>query len=402
VLRFYDIKQALSNLFFRGENYVVIEILNHYVQVTLLSVSHNKKKIRIVKNYYKPVRELSVPVVLDKLKSILRKIRKLEKYKVVLSLDSDLATTIYAHIPLVRPHPKEIINEADLDNIISQAIWRFFDRNRFRVSKKLEIDEIDVLLSDVRIRGIKLDGHKVVNPVGFKAKSVEVSFSQTLAGRELMKGIRELISKDKIELITETGTAMSHVLSKALRTKDKFFVANLFPNHTAIFVASNNRVNHHNGFNWGEKDLHESLADHFAVDPVTARMIIQKHSEQKTSKSFQRRFENILHRELQIFANGIGALLGEDNPMVYLNPYFNAPPIIYSSRFQSRLEKPFKVSPLSTNIITEKMGYDVQYNKTLKVRNLFSVLSSFFEINFLPQNSKMSHLANRRVRWLIN
>jgi len=386
--------------FLYGDNYLLIEVLNHYVQITVLKASLERRKIYIKKNWILPVADFNISGILRELEAGLKKVRKLERYKIILSLDSDFATTIHSSVSLVRPNRKETIDEADIDNLISQAIWRFFDRKRLRVARKMNIDDVDVLLSDVRIRGIKLDGHKIVNPIGFKAKSVEIFFSQTFIIRELMRGIRDLLPKDNIALITESGTAMSHVLNRVLE-ENQFLVANLFPNQTSVFSALNGRLAHLDNFGWGENDLVHLLARYFRVDPPVARQIIQNYAEDNASQVFLRRFENILVKELQLFANGLETLANDGVSLVYVNSFFTMPPIVFSGRFQSRFEKSLKLVPLSTNLITEKLGYDVQLKKTVRVRNLFSLLSAFFEINFLPQNDKMSHLANRRVRWLV-
>ena len=379
----------------------MVEILNHYIQITLFKANPEKKSIYITKSWIKEMPEFSVLNALKEAKLLLKKIRKLEKYKIILSLDSKFATTVYSSISLVRPHPKEVIDEADIDNLISQAIWRFFDRNRLKVAQKMDIDDVDVLLSDVRIRGIKLDGHKIVNPIGFKAKAVEIFFSQTFVVRDFMRGFRELLSKDSIALITETGTAMSHILSRAL-VRDRFFVANLFPNQTSVFLADSGRLSHHDSFDWGENDLTHLLDRYLHIDQATAKSLIQTYANGNASENFSRRFENILAKELQMFANGLESL-SENEPMdIYLNPFFLMPPVVFTSRFNSRFQKPLKLLPLSTNLITEKFGYDVQFKKSAQVKNLFSFLAAFLEINFLPQNDKMSHLANRRVRWLVN
>jgi len=400
VLAFNRVKELFSNLFFGGENYIVLEILNHYIQATILKANLESKKIRVTKNWTVPIGDFNILAVLDELKPLLKKIRRLEKYKVILSLDSSFAATIYALVPLVRQHPRDVIDEADLDNLISQAIWRFFDKNRFKVAQKLGIDEVDVLLGDIRVRGIKIDGHKVVNPIGFKAKAVEIFFSQTLIGRQLMRGIRDLIPKENIIFMTETGTAMSHVLSKSLG-KDNFFLANLFPNNSAVFSVSNGKMSHHDDFKWGEDNIRSSLSEHFAVDNDTAGEIVGRYVENNISQNFSRRFETVLGKELQTFANGLESLIDKDSADIYLNPFFAAPPLLYADRFKDRMRKSFKLMSLSTNLITENLGYEVHFNKSVKIKNIFTVLAVFLELNFLPQNDKMSHLANRRVRWLV-
>lgn len=393
-------KEAFSKLLFRGEKYLVIEILNHYAQVTVLKANLEKKEIHLNGNWARSVPNFNASGALEEVRMLLKKIRKLEKYKIILSLDSSFATTIYSSVSLVRPNQKEVIDEADLDNLISQAIWRFFDRNRLKVSQKMGIDDVDVILSDVRIRGIKLDGHKIVNPIGFKAKSVEIFFSQTFIARELMRGLRDLLPKENIALMTETGTAMSHILHRIL-DKNNFFAVNLFPNETAVFYATKGRLAHLDNFEWGENDLTNILYRYLKVDNAVARSIIENYSVNNASQSFSRRLENILIKELQIFSNGLESLAEEDTSEVYINSFFNMPPVIFTDRFHNRIQKNIKLFPLSTKLITEKFGYELQFKKSLKIKNLPSLLAVFSEINFLPQNDKMSHLANRRVRWLV-
>jgi len=400
VLRFNQILKSISRLFSKSDSYLLIEILNHYVQVTFLKVYPEKKQIRAVKNLAAELPEFNIVNAVESLKLLLRKFGKLNKYKLILSLDADFATTIYSSVALVRPHPKEIIDEGDLDNLISQAIWRFFDRHRLRVAQKMGIEDVDVLLSDVRIRGIKLNGHKVVNPIGFKAKAVEIFFSQTFMGRALMRELRELLPRANIVLITEAGTALSHVLSQAL-AKDSFLIANLFPDETAVYQVSGSRLSHLDNFGWGEKDLHHLLGRYFRVEPVVASSLIANYSSNNASRNFLRRFENILTKELQVFVNGLESLTKEEAVEIYLNSFFTLPPVVFSDRFHNRFQKPLKLLPLSTNLVTEKFGYAVEWKKSVVVKNSLSLIAAFLEVNFLPQNDKLSHLANRRVRWLI-
>ena len=106
-------------------------------------------------------------------------------YKTILALDSDFAHTVNSSIGIIRDNPKETITESDLDNILFQALWRFFDRYRATAAGRLGVGDVDVVLSDIRVGEIKLDGHKVINPVGFKAKSAEIYLSETFISRKL-------------------------------------------------------------------------------------------------------------------------------------------------------------------------------------------------------------------------
>jgi hypothetical protein len=158
---------------------------------------------------------------------------------------------------------------------------------------------------------------------------------------------------------------------------------------------------HLDNFEWGEQNVHHSLFRHLRIDPEVAEMIISHYSESNASQNFLRRFENILLKELQMFANGLESLAHDEVSAVYVNSFFQLPPIVFSDRFQNRFQKSLRLIALSTPLITEKLGYEVQFKKSVHVKNLATFLAAFSETTFLPQNDKMSHLANRRVRWLV-
>ncbi len=379
----------------------MIEILNHYVQVTVLRTDFGHKEIRILKAFSRELPRLDPHLALKEVRRMLRKIPGLSQYRIVVGLDSLLATTLYASIPLVRTNPKEVIDEADLDNLISQAIWRFFDKHRFHIAQKLGVDEVDVLLTDVRIRDIRIDGHRVVNPIGFKAKTVEIFFSQTFVARNFMSELREAIPRERIDLLIEAGTALSHVLARA-RGDGAFYMANLFPSHTAVFAAAHPHFGHEDSFAWGGDNLTRYVSRSFHVDPETAAALLRTYADARGSEPFLRKFEGVVTHELGSFANGVESLVDRDIPDVYVNPFIPMPAVIFSSRFQSRFDRPLRLLPLSTQFITEKLGYTVQYNKAASgIRDPLMLFGVLLELTLLPQSDTMSHLADRRVRWLV-
>ncbi len=378
----------------------MIEILDHYVQVTVLRTDFKHKEITILRTFFKEFPEFDPLAALKEARKFLKKIRNLKKYKLILSLDSRFATTIFSSVSLVRTNPKDVIDEADLDNLISQAIWRFFDKHRFKIAQKMEVDEVDVLLTDVRIRDIRIDAHRVVNPIGFKAKSVEIFFSQTFVTREFMRELREFLPRENIELMIEAGTALLHALSHA-RGSSNFYVANLFPGHTAVFAADNQRFGHQDSFDWGGDDLKRYLGRYLHTDPEISEAMIHTYSGDNGSGNFLRKFETMLVQELGVFANGVESMVDADAGEVYVNPFFEMPPVLFTERFQNRFQKSITLLSLSTQFITEKLGYTLQYKTSAEVKNPLILIGAVLELALLPRNDTMSHLANRRVRWLV-
>lgn len=393
------VKDNFSSLVFSGNKYLVIEVLDHHLQVTFLKADLEKKKIRIIKNWDRPFGQLSIPSVVKDVAKIFKKIRKPSKCHIVLNLDSNLATTIYSSASLVRQNPSDTIDEADIDNLISQAIWRFFDRQRMKVAKKMGINDIDVLLSDVRIRGVKLDGHKVINPIGFASKSVEFYFSQTFVPRDFIRALREAVPLDQIVFMAEAGTVLAHNALNILKD-DHLFLVNLFPNQTVLYKAQAGKLAYLDKYPWGQKDLLASMENHLQTDSGVSARVIDLYNKNTVSPAFSRRLENILIKETQLFLNGLDALVDENPAKIYFNPYFNIPVTILNSRFQNRSLKNLKISELSQDLIADRFGFEVKLNQSVQLENPLMLLAVLSEMASLPKNDKLSYLAKRRVRWL--
>jgi len=402
VLDLKFLKRIINSLTVKDPNFLVIEVINHYLQITLIKADFSCKNILICKNWIKELKSLEVQYLLKEIRKVLKRIPKNPDLNIILNLDSNLALTIYSSVSLIRPKSKELIDEADLDNLISQAIWRFFDKQRPKAAKKMGVEEIDVLLADVRIRGVKVDGHKVVNPLGFKAKSVEIYLSETLAVRDFIRGVRELTSSNKIIFVSEAGTTLSHALLNSVNENKSLFLVNLFPNQTAVFHASVGHLYHIDNFDWGGNSLLQNLNNNFKLDDVVSRTLIEIYNKNGGSPYLIKKLENIFMEECQILANGIESLAPETGN-VYINPYFNFPSCLVSERFESKFNKNFKIRLLSTDEVMKKMGFTIQFSKSVKeIKNLSTLSSVLLEVFYMPKNEKINYLANRRVRWLLS
>lgn len=386
---FNTIKTKLSSLL-RGKDdrFLVVEISEHTNKVTDIKANFSDNQIKFISTHSGP-----------DLKKLVKKFGRLKKYKIILGLDSHLATTIYSSVVLVRDRFKELIDEPELDNLISQAIWKFFDRQRGKVATKMNASDLDVVLSDVKIRGVRLDGHKVVNPAGFKAKTVEILFSQTFLLRQFAESLKDLLPLDQVAFITESGTAWASVVAKS-QEAESFAIANIFPGKTSVFAASGAQNSYWDHFAWGENNLYASLAGDLAVDPEVAELIVAKYNAGAMSPAVTRRVEGFLGKELQMLANGIGQVIKRiDVETVFVHPFFDLP-AMFVADFRGNLGKPTQLRLLDLDIISKNFGFDIKFKHAAQSKNAFSSLATLLEWYLAPQEDRMSQMAKRRVRWL--
>lgn len=372
----------------RDDRFLVVEIAEHTNRIADIKANFADNEIKFISTRSGP-----------DIKKLIKKFGRLKKYKIILGLDSHLATTIYSSVVLVRDRFKELIDEPELDNLISQAIWKFFDRQRGKVAAKMSVSDLGVVLSDVKIRGVRLDGHKVVNPAGFKAKTVEILFSQTFLLRQFAESLKDLLPLDQVMFISESGTAWASVVAKS-QEAESFAVANIFPGKTSIFAASGAQNSYWDHFAWGENNLYASLAGDLAVDPEVASAIVAKYNAGAMSATFKRRIETFISRELQMLANGIGQAIKKiDAETVFIHPFFDLP-AMFVADFRGSLGKPAQLRLLDLDIISKNFGFDIKFKHAAQSKNAFSFLATLLEWYLAPQEDRMSQMAKRRVRWL--
>lgn len=336
-------------------------------------------------------------------KRALRRFGKLTKRPIVIGIDSKFASTVYANIALVRNNAKDLIDDADLDNLISQSVWKFFDRHRLKVAQKLGVSDFDVLLTDVRIDNVKLDGHRVLNPIGFKARTIEVRLCETFTSRSLINELKAIVPASNIRLISEAGAAWAHFLSRS-HHGPKFALANIFSNQTSTFVTDEARVAHHNNIDWGEENLVASLIEALGVDTEMGRVILGFYLKKQTSESFAKKLERILGQSLNVLAESLSAALsGSDLRFIYLYSLYDLPELVFASGFKNKFSFPVRLEPITHHFISENRGFNLKFNKGADTKIIFGIAALVLEALSEPDYEvmkQMSQMAKRRVRWL--
>lgn len=384
----------LFTFFEKKETFLVVEILPHCAYVAQVSADFENKKLSLDK-----IRSFDANDP-KSFKICVKKFGAAEKHKVIVSLDSQHATTVYSAVTIVRDDPKAVIDESDLENIIAQAVWKFFDRQRGRAAAKMGINDFDLLLVDVRVGDIKLDGHRVVNPVGFKARCVEVQLGQTFTTRDIINTLKEGIAIDRVQSIGEFGAYLSRVIGR-VNNQSKFLLANIFPDESSFFFVDGFRLSYLAKHDWGEGKLNSALVNSLAVDLITAKKIMNIYKKNEASPHFIKKIENILLGELENFAVKLSRLVSKTGiNLVYINSFEKLPDIVFSRYFKNKIKTSSKLSAVNNEFLNEHYPYQLNYAKEAYKNNSFPIFAALIETTFMPRYAKMSYMAKKRVRWL--
>lgn len=378
----------------KDDSFLIVEINDNDFKIIPARANFKDRRIRIAK----PLKIKEGATLEERIK----KVKHLSQYKIILSLDSPIACTIYSSVSLVREKAELKIDEADLDNIISQAIWRFFDRQRKVVSNKMNVDDIDVVLSDVKIWDIKLDRHRVINPLGFSPREVNVRLSQTLFKRPIFSIVEAIFPSDSLIHMTESHASIGRILGEVIREKS-FLVANILPRKTNLILNDGERIATVDSFNWGEEIFLEEVGKRLSVTSDIAKYISHVYNKKQASPLFLKKVGGILEEEYYTLINGLDNVISRlEIQNLYLNAPYELPEFIFHLHFKNKNGKNIKIHPISENFIGENFGFAVGFDSMAKRFELSSVAALILDNYLSPQNTMANNIAKRRARWLMN
>lgn len=399
-----DVIQRLKRFFERGERFLVVEVFPDVVRASLVRANFERKRIRFLKSAaVVPVAgesgELCVAV-----KRLLRHFPWRARKRVILALDATLATTVRASVLLMRPNPEEPIDEADLENRIAQGIWKLFDRERSRAAAKMKANVIEVGLTDVRVGHIKLDGHRVVNPVGFRAKVVELQFDLTFAAKPFLASLREAVAPGRIALLIEAGTAAADVVARS-GVADPFLAAQIFADRTCVYAAEGTSIAYADEFAWGRNNLLAALSTRLGTNQKTSAAILARYLARDGSPYLMKRLEGFLLEELTLFAHGLDPHLARHRAAsAYLVPFFDPPSVMFTRSFAARFARRVKLALANETLISGALGFDLEASAPGEPEqpNMFPATAGLLAFYFAPVDDRIDRVAKRHARWLLH
>ncbi len=386
----------------KRESFLVVEISKDFLRVSFFSVDFEGRHIGLRRSLtlLRSVEESGDAA--SRLRKLMKPFGKLSQYRIVLVVDSRFATTVYAPANLLRDKPKEPIDESDLDNRIAQGIWRIFDRERGRSARKMRVNDLDVVLTDVRVREVRLDRHRVLNPLGFTAKSVEIHLSQTFAPRPFLEALRAVVPWRQVVFLVEEGIAIASILAKPDRRREFLFVE-FHASETQLFLIEGSLASYVGSIPWGGARFLEAIREEFAVSKDVAEKIFMLYLVRQASPSVVKRLEKLLLSAFAEFGDALREVVVRYGvSTLYLFSFGSMPEFVFSpAALKLDLRRRLKVFPVQDAFISEELGFDLSGVRDVSPR-IFPQLAAILEFYFLPHGDKINRIARRHARWLIS
>jgi len=367
----------------REERYLIVELSPRGERGLLFGVNRDKYLL-----FRKAWDNFSL-ATFAKSKNFLKK-----KLNVIVVTDESAAYVVKIPVELKQRSSKNPLTAGELENLLGQTVSRVFIQHRESAGRALGVNEVDTVLIGSRVFNFKIDGHHVVNPIGFAPKILTAAIELTFTSRNFFVRLKPLFERHKEFFFTESSRAELFALSKVQAAP--FALLSLEAETSPFFILTPVAVGHHilrGNIGWSADCFLDFLKGAWAVEEDVAERIYGRYLDRRIGEGAGRSL-------LKLFRQGAGALLGAIKKSRLKGTVF-----LKSSR-----ELPFPLSgrrgavvfhepPLHT--ILHTMGFHVEFeNWPLLSRGLFSRLAPFIEFYASNDDLEINHWLRRRLHWL--
>ncbi len=318
--------------------------------------------------------------------------------KVIVAADSSLATTIPIPLDLVRERgaEKSEVVLPELENLIAQGMGKIFNQCRSEAAKRLGIHEIDTIMVGAKARNFRVDGHLVVNPVGFTGKKISLLLELTFTGRALFEDLKQFFNAPEDFFFAESAQARVASLARA-RKLPLNLIVDEGPRGAALFIFENTKDGHpvlyREKLMWSFDVLFLRIAAELGVSALAAKEMYRAYVSEAMSEGAARAFKKIIDPAVEQFLKEIGK--GKLKGFVYVDAEHEMPfPLPHRHGTAT-----FDRFPLAE--IVAQLGFADREGKYCGPDAVVSRhLLPFIEAYFDKSNSEINQKLRRRLHWL--
>ena len=211
----------------------------------------------------------------------------------------DISTTFYSEA-ILRPEKHLPITETDLENYVAESAWKAFDKSRAEIAKRLATSELNLTLREVIVVGMKIDGHRVLNPVGFSGKEIEITVLITVSKKSFMGAV--------VPNSYEGAVLSSYTLTEESDNGTSAIYVEFSGDKTNIFAKTPKKTSYIGSLEWGEKDLLKTIGDMFLADQDVSREILQRFLTNEVSDIVAEKISKVFYQEFKAFILSLSEL----------------------------------------------------------------------------------------------
>ncbi len=196
------------------------------------------------------------------------------------------------------------INLSELRNIVHKLQWKAFAEVRKQLSEETGYPEIDVKLVNTSIVDVRIDGYKVVNPLGFQGKGVQMSIFNSFAPLvhfSALQGIADELDIDLLSIVSEPY-AVAHSLESEDNSLSAIFI-DIGGGTTDVALVQDGALIGTKMFALGGRTFTKRLAVELNISYLEAEKLKIDYSNDLLEKKSKNKDKTIEHKENIIIKN---------------------------------------------------------------------------------------------------
>ena len=238
-------------------------------------------------------------------------IKKIKKAIVGIAGELVKGTTTTVHYERVRSEMR--IDLPELKNIIQKVQWKAYERIRQQLAWETGNNDIEIKLINAAIVDVRIDGYRVMNPIGFQGKDVSISVFNAYAPMIHLGALQSIASELKIDLLSIA--AEPYTVARSVEIEDNLDFSAIFIDlgggTTDIAVVRNGGLEGTKMFALGGRAFTKRLAQELGVSFNEAENLKIKYSEGKLRMDVSSRVEEIFNDDCQVWLSGVELSLAE-------------------------------------------------------------------------------------------
>ena len=204
------------------------------------------------------------------------------------------------------------INLSELRSIVHKLQWKAFAEVRSQLSEETGYPEIDVKLVNTAIVDVRIDGHRVTNPLGFQGKQVQMSIFNSFAPLvhfSALQSIADELELDLLSIVSEPY-AVARSLDAGNANLSAIFI-DIGGGTTDVALVENGAVVGTKMFALGGRTFTKRLALELNISFQEAEKLKIAYVEDKLEAKSKKIIANTIGHDTEIWLEGVMHCLSE-------------------------------------------------------------------------------------------
>jgi len=231
----------------------------------------------------------------------------------IIGIAGELVKGTTTAVKYIRDDATLRISYKEMREIVDKVQEKAFEKTRSQLAWESGHREIDVKLVNAAIVDVKIDGHKVTNPVGFQGKEVEIGIFNSFAPIVHLGALETIAAGLGLDLLSVAAEPYAVVRSIGLEEKPDFsgIFIDVGGGTTDIAVVRNGGVEGTKMFALGGRAFTRRIAETMDISFERAEEIKINYSLGKVTEKVKQQVGEILLSDTEVWLSGVELILSE-------------------------------------------------------------------------------------------